>query len=111
MLLEAVADSLTQLINGPFGSGDSNNRNTELATTDHGLQGWKDFLECEITGHSIEHQRIRTFFAHCPCSCRSFRYRRIRLFVELSCWSTGSDWLSSSEMMRCASTLPSSTPH
>src|SRR5262245_47448969 len=39
------------------------------------------------------------------------RYRRMRLFVELSCWSVGSASLSSSGMMRWASTLPSSTPH
>ena len=41
----------------------------------------------------------------------SFRYLRIRLFVELSCVSEGSVSPSSSGMMRWASTLPSSTPH
>ena len=41
----------------------------------------------------------------------SFRYRRIKLFVELSWPSEGSALLSSSGMMRWASTLPSSTPH
>src|SRR5437773_2805250 len=41
----------------------------------------------------------------------SLRYRRIRLLVELSWASLGSFLPSSSGMMRCASTLPSSTPH
>src|SRR5215472_2584001 len=41
----------------------------------------------------------------------SWRYRRIRLLVELSWPSLGSLLLSSSGMMRWASTLPSSTPH
>ena len=40
-----------------------------------------------------------------------FRYLRIKLFVELSWLSEGSPSLSSSGMMRCASALPSSTPH
>src|SRR5215813_3571916 len=47
---------------------------------------------------------------HHFCSL-SLRYRRIRLSVELSCLSTGSAGFSSSGMMRCARTLPSSTPH
>jgi hypothetical protein len=41
----------------------------------------------------------------------NFLYRRMRLFVELSCLSRGGDWLSSSGMMRWARALPSSTPH
>ena len=41
--------------------------------------------------------------------CR--RYRWIRLFVELSWPSFGSAGFSNSGMMRCASALPSSTPH
>src|SRR6516164_1711434 len=40
-----------------------------------------------------------------------FRYRRIKLLVELSWPSGGSAGLSSSGMMRWASTLPNSTPH
>src|SRR5713226_7768900 len=39
------------------------------------------------------------------------RYRRMSLLVELSCVSLGSSALSSSGMMRLASTFPSSTPH
>ncbi len=41
----------------------------------------------------------------------SLRYRRISVFVELSCSSFGSVALSSSGMIRWASALPSSTPH
>src|SRR5262245_19026356 len=41
----------------------------------------------------------------------NFRYCRMRLLVELSCWSAGSFLLSSSGIIRWASTLPSSTPH
>src|SRR5882724_9668456 len=40
-----------------------------------------------------------------------FRYRRMRVLVELSWPRVGSVRLSSSGMMRWASTLPSSTPH
>src|SRR5262249_12037090 len=40
-----------------------------------------------------------------------FRYRRMRVFVELSCARLGSASLSNSGMMRWASALPSSTPH
>src|ERR1019366_2157164 len=39
------------------------------------------------------------------------RWRRIKLFVELSCASAGSVLLSSSPMIFLARTLPSSTPH
>ena len=42
---------------------------------------------------------------------RRSRYRLISVFVELSCASSGSVALSSSGMIRLASTLPSSTPH
>src|SRR5262249_19807022 len=45
------------------------------------------------------------------CCSLSLRYRRIRVLVELSWLSTGSAGLSSSGIMRCARTLPSSTPH
>src|SRR6266536_420622 len=41
----------------------------------------------------------------------SFRYRRIRLLLELSWLKAGSALLSSSGIMRWANTLPSSTPH
>src|SRR5262249_51621275 len=41
----------------------------------------------------------------------NFLYQRIRLLVELSCASWGSSLLSSSGIMRLASTFPSSTPH
>ena len=44
-------------------------------------------------------------------SCRTLRYRRMRLLVELSCPSVGGDGLSSSGMIAWASALPSSTPH
>src|SRR5512143_3170138 len=40
-----------------------------------------------------------------------FRYREIRLLVELSWARTGFSRLSSSGMIRWASCLPSSTPH
>ena len=45
------------------------------------------------------------------CEDRIRRYRRMRLFVELSCASAGSAGLSSSGTMACASALPNSTPH
>src|SRR5262249_17158527 len=41
----------------------------------------------------------------------SVRYRRIRLLLELSWLRVGSALLSSSAIIRWASTLPNSTPH
>jgi hypothetical protein len=67
----------------------------------------------QLTGIG-DHTRCR-----CALICSSFqrnqprscRYLRIAVFVELSCFSSGSVLLSSCGMIFCASTLPSSTPH
>src|ERR1700722_7564282 len=71
---------------------------------------------CTLAGlPAPEYQNIETLdLTHDPCLPRaplSSRYLRIRLFVELSCASGGSVRLSSSGTIRCASALPSSTPH
>ena len=78
-------------------------RNHHKSEPDHSVteRAWASELK------GVRNRRCREFhFA--PFN---FRYRRIRLFVELSCLSVGAVSLSSSGTIRCASTLPSSTPH
>ena len=61
-----------------------------------------------IEGQNIEWAIISSRHQAAPLS---LRYRRISVFVELSCSSFGSVALSSSGMIRWARALPSSTPH
>jgi hypothetical protein len=60
----------------------------------------------EIGGEEAAFHRLSRHFA-----AFRLRQRRIRLLVELSWSSLGVVLASSSETMRCANTLPSSTPH
>jgi hypothetical protein len=57
-LSEALPHSIPELCNGSAPLCHSDDRHSQMTALNHGLQGGKDFLECQVTGDSKQDERI-----------------------------------------------------
>src|SRR5437867_1042774 len=64
VFFQAIVHALPQSIDRPGRPGYANDRHIEMSTPNHRLQRRKDFLESQITCHSVENQGVRVITTH-----------------------------------------------
>ncbi len=72
VLLETISNTSFQCVEIGCRPSDAYHRPVQVATFDHGLERWEDFLESEIACRSEEDQRVRMWSVHaCPLPASS----------------------------------------